>query len=111
MMGAFSYSHYDYLEEHLFSFLEAVGVDTEWCRGIISAHGDKAYGYKSKWEKAGIPFPQGVAIYLLTYVRPYGQEVRKPDGGWVDASQWVVDNYDRFKEHLPDVPAAYYEDY
>jgi hypothetical protein len=110
-MSSFGYSHYDYLEEHLFPFMEAVGVDTEWCGGIISAHGDKAYGYDRRWEEHGIPFPHGVAIYLLTFVRPYGQEVRKTDGGWVDPAEWVIDNYARFQEHLPEVPAAYYEDY
>jgi hypothetical protein len=95
-------SHYDWLEEHLEPFLEAVGVHpNHGNNGLIGAHGDKCYGYKHLWEEAGIPFEHGVAIFLLSYVRPYGLEVRDTPDGFVKVDQWVVDNYDRFKEHLP----------
>lgn len=101
------YSHYDYLKEHLFPFMEKMGVNIEWNGGIIGAHGDKAYGYRDEWKRAGIQFPHGVAIYLLTYCRPYALEVRETENGWVDPKQWVIDNKDRFLPHLPPVPADY----
>lgn len=95
-------SHYDYLLEHFTDFLAAAEVENaEYCDGLISAHGDKCYGYRYKWEQAGVPFEHGVAIYLLTYVRPYGHEVRETEDGWVDVGQWVISNYDRFKHLLP----------
>jgi len=94
-------NHYDYLQKHLPEFFKAVGVSWDNNTGIISAHGDKAYGYKEKWEKAGIPFPQGVAIYLLSYCTPYAKEVRETSNGWVAPKDWVIDNWDRFKRHLP----------
>lgn len=96
-------SHYDYLEEHLPTIFEKVGINWDWNAGIIGAHGDKCYGYRDRWEEAGIPFEHGVAIYLMTYCRPYGNEVRQTENSWVDAWSWVIDNYDRFKEHLPEV--------
>jgi len=96
-------SHYDYLNEHLWTFMEAVGVNTEWNRGIIGAHGDKAYGYRDYWEENGLHFYHGVAIYLLTYCRPYGHECRETENGWVPAQEWVLKNKDRFLPHLPPV--------
>jgi len=71
-------------------------------RGMIAAHGDKCYGYRDQWAKAGIPFEHGVAIYLLTYISPFSHEVRESDSGkWVAPDGWVKDNYVRFQEHLP----------
>ena len=97
-------SHYDYLDEHLPAFFEAVGVAWEGNAGIVLAHGDKCYTYHYEWEEAGIPFAHGLAIYLLSYCYPYSQEVREtPDGGWVPPKDWVRANYDRFKAHLPQV--------
>jgi len=97
-------NHYDYLDEHLPAFFEAVGVAWEGNGGIIVAHGDKCSSYKDGWEEAGIPFPHGAAIYLLSYCHPYSLEVRDtPDGEWVPPKDWVKANYDRFKAHLPQV--------
>ena len=81
-------------------FFEAVGVSFDENAGIVSCHGDKCYGYQHQWEENNIPFEHGVAIYLLTYVRPYGHEVRDTTDGWIDPGNWVVKNYSRFKEHL-----------
>lgn len=99
-------NHYTYLEKHLPAFWQAIGLKERWFTpsSILSAHGDKAYGYRSKWEKAGIPFNHGVALYLLTYIKPYSEEVRETrDCGWVDVGEWVISNYDRFKQFLPKV--------
>ena len=100
-MPARTDNHYDYLEAHLPEFFKAVGVNWDVWRGIVSAHGDKAYTYRYEWEKLGIPFAQGVALYLLSYCEPYAQEVRETTNGWVAPKDWVAANYDRFRCHLP----------
>ena len=74
-------SHYQWLEEILPKFFKDVGVDFDNNAGIICAHGDKAYGYESQWKAGGLHFYHGVAIYLLTYCRPYSQ---------VDPGKWVL---------------------
>ena len=101
-MSLFGPNHYDYLHEHLMKFFKDVGVKYEQNEGIISAHGDKAYGYRFEWNAAEIPFNHGVSIYMLTYCKPFSDEVRETDNGWVDPGEWVRDNYERFKPFLPD---------
>lgn len=91
-------SHYDWLHENLKSFSEVVG--TEIHSGFIGAHGDKCYGYRDEWEKESIPFGLGVAIYLLTYVRPYSKTVRQTESGWVAPEKWVVDFFKTNQEKL-----------
>ena len=96
------FSHYTWLDDNLVDFCAAIDLpDAQYSKGLISAHGDKCYSYRDDWEDAGIPFEHGVAIYLLTYVRPYSKEVRETESGWVDVSQWIIENYGRFKENLP----------
>jgi len=93
-------NHYKYLERHLPEIFEKVGINWDWNKGIISAHGDKGYGYKNLWKEAEIEFPHAMAIYLISYCKPYSEEVRNTKDGWIKPDQWVVDNYDRFKEFL-----------
>jgi len=95
-------SHYDYLEEHLPDFFQKMGINWENNVGIIVAHGDKGYGYKDRWEKAGIPFHKGMAIFLLSYCNPYYKESRETPKGWIDVCDWVINNKDRFLDYLPD---------
>lgn len=98
------HSHYDYLDAHLKEFLAKVGIDMDArCPGIIPAHGDKGYSYRDQWDKGGLHFFHGMAIYLLTYLRPYCDEVRDTKSGWVDPADWVLANKDRFLPHLPSV--------
>ena len=93
-------SHYDYLDEHAREFGNRFNI----CQldGYISAHGDKCYAFEEEWKLFGIPFYKGVAIYLLTYVRPFSLEVRQTKNGWVDPKVWVITNKDRFLQFLPD---------
>lgn len=94
-------SYYDYLNERLPTFFEKVGVNWDTCAGIVSAHGDKGYGYQYKWEEAGIAFEHGMCVYLLTHVFPYGNEVREQQNQeWIAPGDWVVDNFHRFKDAL-----------
>ena len=115
MPSPFGPSHYDYLEEVLPDFFEAIGVRWDFNRGIVGAHGDKAYCYRQKWEENGLHFYHGVAIFLATYCRPYAQEVRETEDGWVYVEDWILRNKDRFLPHLPDasewIKQHYGEDY
>ena len=94
-------SHYDYLEKYWFDFLKRLGGNPDWCRGIIVAHGDKFYGYRGTFERAGIHFYHGVAIGLLSCLKPWSEECRETSGGWVPVEQWVVKNSHRFLSLLP----------
>lgn len=94
-------NHYDYLNQHLLDFFQSVGLTEGQHRGIIGAHGDKAYSYRYEWEQNGIPFPHGVALYLLTYCYPFDLEVRETEWGWVAPKDWVILNYSRFQHCLP----------
>lgn len=98
-------NHYDWLDKYFPKFLNVLNVDFEKrCPGIISAHGDKCSGYRSIWEKYGISFHHGVAVYLLTYLRPWGDEARDDKESWVDPGNWVILNYhERFKSILEDL--------
>jgi hypothetical protein len=97
-------NHYPYLESHLFTFMEKVGVlHVDSCRGLISAAGDKCRQYQYQWEKNGIPFQHGAAIYMLTYCAPFSDEVRETGNGFVAPAKWVIDNYPKFKPHLPPI--------
>jgi len=89
-------NHYDWLDENLPDVFKKAGIHIDYHQGVITAHGDKCYGYKSQWEEAGIPFEHGVAIYLLTYFNPYASEVRETENGWVEVGEWVAQNYKRF---------------
>lgn len=89
-------NHYDWLEEHLWDLMTEFGVIPGWNMGIIVAHGDKCSGYRGKWEQLGIPYPHGVAIYLLSYCPPYNTESRETKNGWVDPGEWVSRNYCKF---------------
>lgn len=108
-MGIFGPSHYDWLDENLMQFVEnlketPLEVQSYINRGIINAHGDKCSCYKYDWDKVGIPFEHGVAIFLLSYLKPFSDEVRETENGWVDVRVWVEKNYSRF---LPYLPPAY----
>lgn len=99
-------NHYQWLDKHLDQFWYKVfgkTLDEMYCAGIVAAHGDKCYGYKSTWEDAGIPFAHGVAIFFLSYVEPYVSETGNTENGFVPVDQWVIDNYERFAPALPDV--------
>lgn len=94
-------SHYDYLDRTFPSFLKKLGINFEdRCPGIIVSHGDKCYAYEGKWEENNISFEHGVSLYLLTYLRPWSEEVRETKNGWVDPSDWVINNYEKFKDLL-----------
>ncbi len=105
-------SHYNWLDKNFWKFLENLdhGNLRNWNGGIITAHGDKCYGYRLVWKRNHIPFAHGVALYLLTYMKPWSDEVRESDEGWVDPSSWVITNYKKFIDKLPEcqLPTYYF---
>ncbi|KOS61498.1 hypothetical protein FJQ98_16330 [Lysinibacillus agricola] len=72
-----------------------------YSQSLISSDADKCYGYESIWNKKNVPFEHGSALYLISKLPPYDKEVRYTSNGWVAPDKWVIDNYERFKEHLP----------
>ena len=61
--------------------------DQMYCAGIVSAHGDKGYSYRSEWENAKIPYHRAMLVYLLTYTSELGKTEKS------QSCQWVIDNY------------------
>lgn len=96
-------NHYGWLKNNLPDFFEKVGLTKAHTEGLLSAHGDKMYGYRYTWEAAGIHFYHGVAICLLSYFHPFSEESRETINGWVAPDKWVIDNKERFLKHLPKV--------
>jgi hypothetical protein len=92
-------NHYEWLEENFPNFLSKLGLEEQikYSNAIITADGDKCYGYKFVWENNGIPFVHGCAIYLISKIYPYSEEVRETKNGFVAPSVWVINNYERFK--------------
>lgn len=93
-------NHYKWLEKHLNDFwISVFGKDLEQtgCSGIIVSHGDKGMQYKSEWDKHGISFPHGMAVYLLTYTSELGDTPKHL------SCQWVIENYEKYKSYLPDI--------
>lgn len=96
-------NHYDWLNKHFREFCMSVGVTATQFGGDggIVSHGDKCYSCKGEWEEHGIPFTHGAAIYLLSYFAPFSDEVRNTHSGWVAPSAWVIANYKKFVNNLP----------
>jgi len=94
-------NHYHWLDKNINIFFNSVLGNTVDYTGMISSHGDKCYSYQKRWEEAGIPFPHGVAIYLLGRTPPFDKETGMDKCLYVGADKWVIENYSRFKKHLP----------
>ena len=88
------WTYYDWLEEHFYDFLQNIGIMPKWWINIIKTHGNEGYQYKDFWDKANIPFPHAMALYLLTYIPPYTNE------DFADSYIWVINNYPKFKNLL-----------
>lgn len=74
-----------------------------YSQSIITSDADKCQGYETIWGKKGIPFEHGSILYLISKLSPYDKEVRDTSNGWVAPDRWVIDNYERFKVHLPQI--------
>ena len=92
-------NHYHWLEKNLQTFFKRLNIECTY--NITTAHGDKCYSYESKWKKHDIPFPHGVAIYLLSYIHPWSETVRNTSDGWKPVDDWVIEQYKKLKDLLP----------
>lgn len=89
-------SHYDYIDKYFTEFVKHLPVsdyNKNHCKGLIAADGDKCYSYKDAWEKKGVPFNRGCAIYLVSKMHPYSDQCRDTVNGWVPVEKWVVSVY------------------
>lgn len=87
-------NHYEYLSLIWNDFHKLVTGKTaneSFRGGMVSAHGDKAYGYGSDWEDAGVPWCRGVLLFLLTYIDSELGEYRKDQ-----SDQFVIDRYEHY---------------
>ncbi len=92
-------NHYNYLDKHLDSFWKGVfgkSLNESFCAGIVSAHGDKGRGYQRAWAEAGICFPHGMALFMLTYTNIMNEEKHR-------SKDWVILNFSRFRPLLANV--------
>lgn len=92
-------NHYKWLDKHLNQFwIDVFGksLNDLFCGGIVSAHGDKGRGYMRKWQESGIPFVHGMALFMLTYTNIMDEEKHK-------SCEWVINNYEKYSKHLPDI--------
>ena len=97
-----SINHYEYLEDNFEKFLKKLGLEnySNYAKSMIIADGDKCYQYQQKWENNNIPFHHGAALYLITKLPPYTEEVRQTKDGWIAPDDWVIINYLKFKDFL-----------
>ena len=101
---------YKWLEKHFPDFINKIGLKwgidvNEW---IFSAHGDKCPKYY--FDGTGLHEYHGLAIYLLTHIRPYDKECREIEGKWVEGKyvkgvfkkpiDWVFENKDKILPYL-----------
>lgn len=92
-VNQFELSGYDYLEMILPMFAKVVKLSdpsVNLSYGYITAHGDKAYGYKTTWLNHGIPFFHGLLLYLLTYTKAMDREKHLSD-------EWVISSYEKYR--------------
>lgn len=96
-------NHYNYLDKYWHKFAESVGGDISWTGGIVGAHGDKGEGYSIRWRNVGIHFYHGMMIFLLSYIKPFSNEVRQTKNGFVNVGDWVIEKYKTLKDFLPPI--------
>ena len=44
----------------------------------------------------------GFCLYLITKIKPYSDEVRETNHGFIRPEQWVIDNYIKYKNYFND---------
>lgn len=57
--------------------------------GLISAHGDKGYGYYSTFNENNINYCRGMLLFLLTYTKEMDLPKHK-------SCEWIVSNYQKY---------------
>ena len=91
-------NHYKYLEKYFQTIVENFGLNSRFVNnGLISAHGDKCYGYKDFWEERGIEFHHGATLYILSHTVLFQEDTRANIG------EWVVRMYEEHENKLPKI--------
>lgn len=87
------------LERKFPIFLENIGKpeQVKYSSSIITCDADKCEQYRNEWEKAGIPYINGIMIYLISKMRPYNREARVT----ISAKDFVIKHYKEFEEMIP----------
>jgi hypothetical protein len=89
-MPAFNYanSHYAYIEKHGAWFSEQLVVDD--INSILVAHGDKSRQYEDIFKTLNVSSNKGAMVYLLSFLKPYSNEVRDTNHGWISVESWLI---------------------
>lgn len=87
------------LESKFPIFLRNIGKpeQVQYSSSIIICDADKAEQYRNEWEKAGIPYINGVMIYLISKMQPYNREARVT----ISAKDFVIKHYREFEKMIP----------
>ena len=96
-------NHYEWLNLNFGNFISALNIkNPDDYIGMIVAEGDKCYQYEDEWAEMNIPFEHGAALYLISKIHPWNTECRNTTNGWVPVEEWVITNYCKFKNLLPE---------
>lgn len=93
--------HIQWVTDNLPAFFRSVDPLSAPCElddHRINDLGTACYKVKFIWKKERVPFLHGVLIYILAHTPQYKEEV-KASGN--PCYVWVIDNYQRFKSHIP----------
>jgi len=97
-------SHYKWLERNLPRIFQTLELNPTCASSMIVAHGDKCYGYEDYWRDTyGIPFHEGVAVYILSHIHPFSLTVRDTPHGWVNPGSWTVLKHDELRKKYPNI--------
>ena len=96
-------NHYQFIDKYGGIFSKRLGLRYS-ISNLSSAHGDKAYCYRSKWTENGIPFNHGVCIFLMSYMREYDDvEVGNTPNGYIPVVDWVIKKYKEIQSIFDDM--------
>ena len=100
--------YYDYLDA-MFAVASSIfdKIEKSSLNGLIEHRGDVARSIANSVmirlnvyeNRASDPrYNRAAFIYLLTYVKPYNNEVREIENGWIDPTEWCKKQIDENSE-------------
>jgi hypothetical protein len=95
-----SENQYHFIDRVLPALLDRLGLPSDHCGGLSSAHGDKFYSLRMDYERLGYHFNFGAIVGLLSYIQPFCDECRDTNAGWVCPTQWSLANLARFEADI-----------
>jgi hypothetical protein len=90
-------NQYHFIDRVLPALLEQLGLPSDSCGGLSSAHGDKFYSLRRDYKDLGYHFNFGAIVGILSYIDPFSQECRDTETGWVCPTKWNLNNLSRFE--------------